>query len=127
MAVAALHRPAMFHLVSANNERDLKLVDVEGELQAALLTRWSGLFDGVVKEGTATGIAVDLRGCPAVDPICLSVLLAASAMLKARGGGGVTLVTDPGSTLDLKLREVAEELPAHASASGALRSLQSAR
>jgi anti-anti-sigma regulatory factor len=124
MMAAYSNRPVEFHLVTANRERGLKLVDVEGELEAGVATRWSGLFNSAVKEG-ATGIAVDLRGCRSVDPVCLSVLLATSTMLKERGGGGVKLVTNPGSTLDRRLRTLApEELPAFDSASGALSSLR---
>jgi anti-anti-sigma regulatory factor len=123
MTVAYSNHPVQFHLVTTNRERGLKLVDVEGELGAAVATRWSGLFNSVVNEG-ATGIAVDLRGCRSVDPICLSVLLATSAVLKERGGGGVKLVTSPGSSLDRRLRALAsDELPAFDSASGALGSL----
>jgi anti-anti-sigma regulatory factor len=126
MPDADSNHPVRFHLVTANRERGLKLVDVEGELGAAVVTRWSGLFNGVVNDG-ATGIAVDLRGCPSVDPVCLSVLLATSAMLKERGGGGVKLVTNPGSTLDRRLRtHASQELPAFDSASGALSSLRDA-
>jgi anti-anti-sigma regulatory factor len=126
MVRPAAYRPAMWHLASADPERGLTLVDVEGELEAAVVTGWSGLLNGAVKEG-ATGIAVDLRDCRAVDPICLSVLLATSAILKARGGGGVKLVTCPGSPLAGRLRALAaEELPAYSSAAGALVSLREA-
>jgi hypothetical protein len=113
-------------VATADPERGLTLVDVEGELEAAVVTSWSGLIDGAMKNG-ATGIAIDLRACHVVDPICLSVMLAASSILKARGGGGVNLVTYPGSLLGRKLRDLAaKELPAYSSATGALLALREA-
>lgn len=118
-------RPAEFHWASP--EQGLKLLEVEGELEDAAVTRWSGVLRAGIKDG-ATGIAVDLRGCPAVGPICLSALLAAASTLRARGGGGVTLVTYPDSRLDRKLRaDGATELPAQSSATRALVSLRDAR
>jgi hypothetical protein len=68
------------------------------------------------------GIAVDLRGCPGIDPVCLTVLLMASTRLKALGRRGVRLVTFPGSALDRRLGMI-EDLPAHDSAAEALASL----
>jgi anti-anti-sigma regulatory factor len=119
-------RPASCHVATADPERGLTLVDVEGELEAAGVASWSWLLDGAMKDG-ATGIAVDLRACHLVDPICLSVMLATSSILKARGGGGVNLVTDPESRLDRKLRALAaKELPAYSSAAGALLALREA-
>jgi hypothetical protein len=116
--------PAVFHWASP--EQGLKLLEVEGELEDAAVTRWSGVLRAGLKDG-ATGIAVDLRGCPAVGPICLSALLATASTLRARGGGGVSLVTFPDSTLDRKLRaNGTTELPAHSSAAGALVSLRDA-
>src|SRR5438034_10089261 len=93
--------PVVFHW--ASSEEGLKLLEVEGALEDAAIARWSGAIGGAIKEG-ATGIAVDLRGCRAIGRRCLSVLLAASALLRARGGGGVSLVTYPGSALDRRLR-----------------------
>jgi hypothetical protein len=126
MLAPAQSRSAVCHLATADPDRGLKLVDVEGELEAAAVTNWSGLLDAAVKEG-ATGIAIDLRDCRVVDPICLSVMLATSAILKARGGEGVRLVTYPESRLGRKLRALAgKELPAYTSAAGALVSLREA-
>jgi hypothetical protein len=123
MATVAPPRPAVFHLVATSPEHGIRLVDVEGELEASAVTRWSELFNGAIGGG-ATGIAVDLRDCRSVAPICLSVLVGVSDVLKARGGGGVKLVTYPGSPLGRWLGARAPEaLPTYASASGALRSL----
>jgi anti-anti-sigma regulatory factor len=118
-------RRAVFNWASP--EQGLKLLEVEGELEDAAVTRWSGVLGAGIKDG-ATGIVVDLRGCPAVGPICLSAMLAAASTLRARGGGGVTLVTYPDSTLDRKLRAGGTtELPAHSSATRALVSLRDAK
>ena len=117
-------RPAVFHW--ASSEQGLKLLEVEGELEDAAVTRWSGVLRAGIKDGT-TGIVVDLRGCPGVGPICLSALLATASTLRARGGGGVTLVTYPDSTLDRKLQASGTtELPAHSSATRALVTLRDA-
>jgi hypothetical protein len=127
MVPTASDRPAVFHLTTVRPTEGLDLVEVEGELEPVAVTRWSGLFESAIKEG-ATGIAVDLRGCHAVDPLCLSVMVAASEILKARGGGGVKLVTYPGSRLGRRLRtHAAEGLPSYASATGALQSFGEAR
>jgi hypothetical protein len=118
-------RPAVFHWTSP--QQGLKLLEVEGELDDAAVTRWSGVLQAGIKDGI-TGIAVDLRGCPAVGPICLSAMLAAASTLRARGGGGVSLVMYPDSALDRKLRaNGTTELPAHSSATRALVSLRDAR
>jgi hypothetical protein len=122
MVPTASDPPAVFHLTTVDPKKGLDLVEVEGGLEPVAVTRWSGLLQGAINEG-ATGIAVDLRGCHTLDPLCLSVMVAASAMLKARGGGGVKLVTYPGSGLGRRLRTgAAEGLPSYASAAGALES-----
>ena len=115
-------RPVVFHLVNA--EDGLRLVDVEGELQDAEVTSWSALLNAVIADGTR-GIAVDLRGCPRVGRVCLSALLAASSTLRARGDGGVRLVTYPGSPLHRRLTRLVE-LPGYASATEALVSFSDA-
>ena len=126
MATAAPHRPASFNVVTATPHDGLFLVEVEGELDAPDRSRWTGIFNEAIKDG-ATGIAVDLRGCHAVDYSCLSVLLATSVALKARGGGGVSLVTTPGSLLERTVRaSTVDELPAYPSATEALHSLEDA-
>jgi anti-anti-sigma regulatory factor len=115
--------PAAFHLATIDSKQGLDLVDVEGDLESGAMTRWSGLLQGAINEG-ATGIAVDLRGCHVVDPLCLSAMVAASAILKERGGGGVRLVTNPESQLGRTLRtDAGADLPSSASAMGALLSL----
>jgi hypothetical protein len=121
--------PGVFHMVATSLEDGrLRLVDVEGELEADAVTRWSRLLKGAISEGV-TGIAVDLRGCHAVAPVCLSVLRAVSATLRTRGGGGVNLVTNPESALGRRLRAALapDELPRYTSASAALLSLREAR
>jgi anti-anti-sigma regulatory factor len=116
-------RPVVFHLMDAKD--GLRLVDVEGELRDAEVTSWSGLLNGAIADDTR-GIAVDLRGCPAVGRICLSALLAASSTLRARGDGGVRLVTYPGSPLHERFKRLVE-LPGYASAAEALLSFSHAR
>lgn len=113
----------MFHLMDA--EDGLRLVDVEGELRDAEVTSWSALLNGALADDTR-GIAVDLRGCPRVGRICLSALLAASSTLRARGDGGVRLVTYPGSPLHHRFKRLVE-LPGYTSAMEALLSFSDAR
>jgi anti-anti-sigma regulatory factor len=104
----------------------LMLVDVEGELRAPAVTRWRDLLNSAITGGTR-GVAVDLRGCRAIDIGCLSVLVAASGKLKGRGDGGIKLVTTPGSPLERKVRATAAKgLDGHSSAGEALRSLRNA-
>jgi anti-anti-sigma regulatory factor len=100
------------------------LVDVKGALDAPALRRWRGLVNSAITAG-ATGVAVDLRGCRAIDYGCLWVLVAGSSRLKARGDAGINLVTTPGSPLERSVRATAsDELPAYSSAREALRSLR---
>jgi anti-anti-sigma regulatory factor len=108
---------AVFQLVP--QERGIRLVDVEGQLPDRAAPRWRALLSGVIDEAPR-GIVVDLRGCPWVDPICLSEILAASSTLRASGAGGVKVVTYPGSPLGRRLGPLAAELPAYASATEAL-------
>jgi len=118
--------PAVLNLTAATSDDGLMLVDVEGELDALALTRWSGLLDSAVTGG-ATGIAVDLRGCSSIDIGCLSVLVAASGKLKERGDEGIRLVTIPGSLLRRRVQATgAKRLSAYSSAGEALRSLRDA-
>jgi anti-anti-sigma regulatory factor len=122
---APADRPAVFRCASA--AKGLQLLEVEGELDDAAITRWTRVLGGALANGTL-GIAVDLRGCHAVGPVSLSALLAASSTLRARRGGGVRLVTYPDSALDRMLHAVvAEELPAYSSARRALASLLETR
>jgi anti-anti-sigma regulatory factor len=105
----------------------LMLLDVDGVLDAPALTRWSRLLDAAVAEG-ATGIVVDLRGCHAMDLGSLWALVVAAARLKARGDGGINLVTAPGSPLERWVRAMAaSRLPAYSSTEEALRPLRAAR
>ena len=113
----------MFHLREVAD--GLRLVDVEGELRDAEVTGWSALLNGAVADQTR-GIAVDLRGCPGVGRICVSALLAASSTLRARGDGGVRLVTYPGSPLHRRFKRLVE-LPGYASATEALLSFGDAQ
>jgi anti-anti-sigma regulatory factor len=119
MATADLQQAAL-RLTTATPRPDVMLVEVEGDLEEPSMDRWSRLLDSAIEDG-ATAIAIDLRGCRSVGSACLSLLLSVSAKLKARGGGGVNLVTSAGSLLD---REVASAfpvgLPAFSSAAEAL-------
>lgn len=126
MVPKAPPRPAVLHRATIDKEQPIDLVDVEGELGAAAVTRWTALLQRSIKKGV-TGIAVDLRGCRAVDPLCVSAMVAASAILRSRGGGGVKLVTNPWSRLGRRMRSDApDELPAYTSAQGALLSFSEA-
>jgi len=120
--MASPDRAAVLHVATIDADKGLDLVDVDGELEPTSVTRWSKLLQGSI-HGGATGIAVDLRACRAIAPLCISALMAASAMLKARGGRGVNLVTDPKSLLGRRLVIDADQLPSHTSAMGALLSL----
>jgi hypothetical protein len=116
-------QPTALRLTTATPRPGVMLVDVEGNLEEPSLDRWNGLLNGAIEDG-ASGITIDLRGCPSAGSPCLSLLLSASATLKARGGGGINLVTNPGSRLE---REIGAAfpvgLPAYSSASEALHSL----
>jgi anti-anti-sigma regulatory factor len=126
MATAAVQSPVALRFATATPRPGLMLVDVEGDLEAPAVARWTVLLNSAIREG-ATGIAVDLRGCRAVEYSCLSVLLATSVALKARGGGGISLVTTPGSLLERTVRaSTVDELPAYPSATEALHSLEDA-
>jgi anti-anti-sigma regulatory factor len=116
-------RPVMVHLMDA--EDGLRLMDVEGELRDAEVTSWSAALNDALADSTR-GIAVDLRGCPRVGRICLSALLAASSTLRARGDGGVRIVTYPGSAIHHRFKRLVE-LPGFASATEALLSFGDAR
>jgi anti-anti-sigma regulatory factor len=127
MATAAPQPPAALCFATTTPGPGLILVDVEGDLEVPAVARWTVLLNSATRDG-ATGIAVDLRGCRTADPACLSVLLATSARLKARGGGGIKLVTTPGSALGRKVEAVFPmELPAYSSAAEALLSLRDAQ
>ena len=112
-------------LVRRIDHRDaLRWVEVEGELTEGAIDRWSALLRGVVEDG-ATGVAVDLRGCRAIDLVCLSPLLAAGAAMRAAGGSGVVLVVLPFSSFARRLGLLnAGELPLHASPAAALSALR---
>jgi anti-anti-sigma factor len=96
----------LLHPVEAADH--LRVVEVEGDLSGAAGQRWTTLLRGAVEQ-RAEGIAVDLRGCDAIDGHCLEALLAAAATLKARGGSGVVLVMRPGSPLSRDVRLLAGE------------------
>jgi anti-anti-sigma regulatory factor len=102
------------------------LVDVEGELDAPALQTWGGLLRSAVREDV-TGIAVDLRACPAIDVDCLAEIVAASVELKARGDSGANVVTIPESRIEHAIQAaVALKLHTCSSAAEALRSLRDA-
>ena len=120
--VLAPSSPAL--LVRRIDQRDaLRWVEVEGELTEGAVDRWSALLHGVMEDG-ATGAGVDLRGCRAIDLVCLAPLLSAGAAMRAAGGSGVVLVVLPFSAFARRLRLLnAGELPLHASAAAALSAL----
>ena len=127
MATAAARPPPVLHLIAPAPFDGLILVDVEGDLDASALSRWSQLLNGAITEG-ARGIAIDLRGCRAIDLSCLSVLVAGSSQLRARGDGGISLVIAPGSLVERRVRATrAKRLPAYSSAAEALLSLRDAQ
>lgn len=132
MATAAPRAPAVLGMTEAKAHQattpdGLVLMDVEGVLDAPDLRNWSRLLDSAIGQG-AFGIVVDLRGCRAIDVDCLWALVAATARLKARGGGGINLVTASGSPLDRWVRAMAaSRLPTYSSAQEALRSVRIAR
>ena len=131
MVTATPRAPAALFLTKATAHKatthdGLMLVDVKGELDAPDLRSWRGLLRSATTEDV-TGIAVDLRGCPAIDFDCLSAMVAASVHLKSRGDRGVNVVTTPGSPLERRVQAaVALELPAYSSAAEALHSLRDA-
>ena len=118
-------RPSLALLVRRVDDRDsLRWVEVAGDLTEGALDRWSALLRGVLTDG-ARGMAVDLRGCHAIDFVCLAPLLAASAALRADGGGGVALVVLPFSSFARRLGLlVAGEVPLHDNAPAALEALE---
>jgi anti-anti-sigma regulatory factor len=121
--MSATADPVTLHVVNAPD--GLRLVDVEGELVDADVASLSALLNRALGDH-AKGIAIDLRGCPDVGRVCLSALLAASSTLRARGDGGVRLVTFPGTQLHHTVTAL-EELPGYCSASEALLSFGTAR
>ena len=132
MVTAAPRTPAVLNLTRAEAHRaatsdGLMLMDVNGVLDGRALTSWSRLLDSAIAEG-ATGLVVDLRGCRAIHWRCLWALVASAARLKARGDGGISLVTTPGSPLERWVRTLAaSRLPAYSSAEEGLRSFRIAR
>ena len=95
-------RPPAFNLTEPTGQDGVMLLDVEGDLDAPAVSRWSKLVDRAITDG-ASGITVDLRGCRRIDLGCLSVLVVASGKLKRRGDGGINLVTTPGSPLERRV------------------------
>ncbi len=122
----AARPPALLNLTKPTPQDGVMLLDVEGDLDAPTVSRWSELVNLAITDG-ATGITVDLRGCRTIDLGCLSVLVAASGKLKGRGDGGINLVTTPGSSLERRVGATAAKgLPAYSSAGEALRSFRAA-
>jgi anti-anti-sigma regulatory factor len=120
----AARPPALLNLIESTPPDGVVLLDVEGDLDAPAVSRWSKLVNFAITDG-ATGITVDLRGCRTIDLGCLSVLVAASDKLNGDGDGGINLVTIPGSPLERRVgATAAQELPAYSSAGEALRSFR---
>src|SRR5919201_1883455 len=99
-------RPWGGAVVRVTTAGGVTLVDVEGELDAPAVRRWTELLNSALTEG-AMGVTVDLRGCRALDVGCLSLLATASGKLKERGDRGINLVTTPGSPLERTVRATA--------------------
>lgn len=131
MVTAAPRTPVVLNLSNAEAHQatttdGLMLLDVNGVLDVPDLRSWDQLLDSAVAK-SATGIVVDLRGCRGIDLGCLWALVVAAARLKARGGGGINLVTASGSPLERMVQAMAaSRLPAYSSAAEALRSFRSA-
>lgn len=107
-------------------ERGLTFIEVEGELgDGPIKTRWFRLLRDAAER--ADGLAIDLRGCHAIDRHCVEALFAVSATLRARGGLGVALVALPGSVLRDHLCSVGGgDLPTYGSAGEAMTVLRAA-
>ena len=129
MGTAASRTPVVLNLSRARAHRattpdGLVLVDVQGELAPRDVHSWSQLLKSAITEG-ATGIAIDLRACRAVDFGCLTVMAAASVHLRSSGRRGISLVTTPRWPADqVALATFAEELPSCSTAAEALHSLR---
>jgi anti-anti-sigma regulatory factor len=122
MASPLSRTEVLLHLgAPLGRNKGLRLIDVEGELGWADIQRWRRLVRDVVDDG-ATGLAVDLRGCRAIDSHCVSILEVAAETLTARGGG-VSVVVFPGSGVARRLGLFASTLPTFDTASAALFSL----
>jgi anti-anti-sigma regulatory factor len=104
-------RPPAYHVEAL--QPGVALVEVNGPLEDEGIGRWTALLKGVIAEG-ATGVVVDLRGCPEVDSACHSALIQTSSKMNAATDGGVRLVAYPGSALEDEFAGMGE-LPVHAS------------
>ncbi len=91
------------HLRVVDRANDVVLIEVEGELRDSTRERWFALLRGVVGRH-AQGMVIDLRGCRGIDEDCVEALLAAAATIRARGGGGASLLTLPGALLTQRIR-----------------------
>ena len=103
--------PPVYHVEAL--EPGVTLVEVNGPLEDGGIRRWTALLKGVIAEG-ATGVVVDLRGCPTVGSACHSALVQSSSKMNAETDGGVRLVAYPGSPVDDEYGGMGE-LPVHAS------------
>ena len=111
--------------VRSSTAGGVMIVDVEGELDAPDVTSWRELPNSAITGG-ATGVAVDLRGCRAIDIGCLSVLVAASGKLKGRGDDEISLVTTRVTAPAQGRRDCRQAAAGYSSAGEALRSLREA-
>ena len=87
-------RPPAFNVTEPTGQDGVMLLDVEGDLDAPTVSRWSKLVDLAITDG-ASGITVDLRGCRSIDLGCLSVLVVASGKLEAPWRWGYQSRHDP--------------------------------
>ena len=71
MAPKAPPRPAVLQRATIDKEQRIDLVDVEGELGAAAVTRWTALLQGSIKKGvpgSPSTFAVAVRSIPSAFP-----------------------------------------------------------
>jgi anti-anti-sigma regulatory factor len=114
---------AVFHVLH-DPTHGFALVEVEGMLGDRAVVRWAAVLKGTLYDD-ARRVVLDLRGCNAIEPHCLTVLLSLAAALRA-SGGSLTAVTVSGSPMERFLQVHAGELPKYASVHQALTSWQEA-
>jgi anti-anti-sigma regulatory factor len=115
--MAASKDPAHFHVVHEPNH-GLALLEVEGTLSDAGVVRWAALLKGMLHDYTRL-MVVDVRGCRAIEPHCLTVLLSVGAALRA-SGGSLRAVATSGSPIDRFLHAHDGDLPKYTSVQHAL-------
>jgi len=123
MATEPEPREPFLRLYRADHAKHLSCIEVEGELHVSTGGRWRSLLRGVLA-APVDGLAVDLRGCTAIDSSSFEELQAASSKLTGDGNPGVVLVMLPASPLSLELRFAGRNaLPNYATAQDAIAAL----